>query len=153
MDAINRFETPTTLALHRLEYAAVLGLSLTLLVVHRTQVNWHLFVALFAIIDLIGYIPGAIAHRRSRGSTAKLFYILYNTMHSVTTWLIVLSVWSVSFGPEWAFLAVPIHLAGDRALFGNFLKSFKVPYEPALHPAFSRFDADLASHEPSRSAP
>ena len=34
-----------------------------------------------------------------------------------------------------ALLVLPIHLFGDRALFGNFAKSFTVSFEPVPHPA------------------
>ena len=48
------------------------------------------------------------------------------------------------FGAEWALLVVPIHLCGDRALFGNFLKPFRVPFEPAPLPAFVDFEKRAA---------
>ncbi len=38
---------------------------------------------------------------------------------------------------------MPIHLCGDRALFGNFLKPFRVPFEPAALPAFTQFEKRL----------
>jgi hypothetical protein len=40
-------------------------------------------------------------------------------------------VWAVlAGGPEWAMLAVPIHLSGDRGLFGNVYKPVSLPFEP-----------------------
>ena len=38
---------------------------------------------------------------------------------------------------------LPIHLFGDRALFGNFLKPFAVPFEPHEDPAFARFRGEI----------
>jgi hypothetical protein len=46
--------------------------------------------------------------------------------------------------PEWALLAIPLHLGGDRSLFGNFLKPFSVPFEPdQAHPEWERVKAQL----------
>ena len=42
-------------------------------------------------------------------------------------------------GPEWALLALPIHLMGDRSLFGNMLKPFGVSFEPKTHPVYAEF--------------
>ena len=42
-------------------------------------------------------------------------------------------------GPEWALLALPIHLFGDRAIFGNFLKPFGLSFEPSTHPLYREF--------------
>ena len=39
--------------------------------------------------------------------------------------------------PEWALLALPLHLFGDRALFGNFYKSFGIEFEPSAHPDYA----------------
>jgi hypothetical protein len=144
MDAANRFETPTTFALVRIEYAAVLAVSVVLTAVHHADVDWRVFAALFAVVDVIGYVPGAIAFRATGGRPPKVFYVLYNVMHSITTWVAVLGVWSLAAGPQWAFLAIAIHLAGDRSIFGNSLKSFRVSFEPAVHPAFRRFEDALA---------
>ncbi len=54
-------------------------------------------------------------------------------------------MWVLAFGWEWALLAIPIHLLGDRALFGNALKPFSVPFEPEAHPAFARLDRELVT--------
>jgi hypothetical protein len=34
---------------------------------------------------------------------------------------------------------MPIHLAGDRSVFGNIYKPLGTAFEPVLHPAFQRF--------------
>lgn len=140
MDAHNTFETPTTARLARLEWLGFLLITAALLIMNWSAVDWWLFVGLFVIIDVIGYLPGMIAHRRSRdGAIGKIFYVLYNSMHCLFTWTVILSVASVLVGWQWAMLAVPLHLFGDRALFGNSLKPFGVPFEPQTISSFSEF--------------
>jgi hypothetical protein len=146
MDAKNLFLTRTTYRLLRLEYGAALVLATVLFFMHLGQMRWIPFAALFVYIDLIGYIPGAIAHHRSRtGHIPRSYYVLYNFMHSMLTQGIVAGLWMWLIGPEWALLALPIHLCGDRALFGNFLKPFAVHFEPEPHPAYERLRADLTT--------
>ena len=140
MDSKNLFETPVTYHLHRLEYALLLCLCLVLFVQHLGQISWWKFVLAFSYIDLIGYIPGAIAYRLQKGQRlSRLYYILYNTTHSFISAYLVLAIWYLWRGPEWAMLAIPIHLFGDRSIFGNFLKPFNVSFEPEFHPLFRRF--------------
>ena len=44
------------------------------------------------------------------------------------------ALWAYAHGGfEWAMLAVPIHLSGDRGLFGNTLKPFELSFEPQQH--------------------
>lgn len=137
MDHANLFLTPATYRLLRLEYAAALGTAVVLAALHLDEVRWPLFIALFAAIDLVGYIPGAIAWRRSGGQLqTSTFHVLYNTTHSLLTSAAFAGLWSVIVGPEWALLALPIHLCGDRALFGNFLKPLGLSFEPQAHPAY-----------------
>jgi hypothetical protein len=150
MDAKNTFETTTTAKLARLEWLGFLVLAAILTITHWSAINWPLFIGLFLIIDVIGYLPGMIAYRRSvDGSVAKTFYLLYNSMHCLFTWTVILSVATVLFGWQWAMLAVPLHLLGDRALFGNSLKPFGVPFEPQTLPDF----ADFTERYTSRPAP
>lgn len=145
MDARNRFESTTTYRLVRLEYLIGLGVSMFLLFRHLDRVDWLMFALLFVYIDLVGYIPGAIAFHRSKTKRiSKVYYVLYNTMHSMATQSAVALLLAVVVRPDWALLALPIHLCGDRALFGNFLKPFRVSFEPVVHPAFSRLEADIA---------
>lgn len=144
MDLANRFESRATYRLIRLEYLVALGVSLYFFVAHVDEVRWVPAVALFLYIDLIGYIPGAIAYRLSLTKRiSKVYYVLYNTMHSFVTHFIVVLLWIWMIGPEWALLAIPIHLCGDRAIFGNFLKPFSLAFEPAAHPAFVRLQAEM----------
>lgn len=137
MDSHNLFMTRVTYRLIRLEYGAALLAAVVLLVQHLDEVHWPAFVALFAAIDVIGYLPGAIAWRRAGGHLqTSAYHVLYNTMHSLLTAGVVAAVWSLALGPEWALLALPIHLFGDRAVFGNFLKPFGLSFEPQTHPAY-----------------
>jgi hypothetical protein len=71
-------------------------------------------------------------------------------MHSLLTGAVLVGLWALLVKPEWALLAVPIHLFGDRALFGNSLKPFGVRFEPAAHPAFVEFERTYATAGPGR---
>jgi len=141
MDARNRFETPATFALARIEWLALFGVCGWLAITHLGEIRWPVFAGMFAIIDVIGYLPGAIAYRRSRtGRIHRGYYVAYNTMHSLLTGGAMIGIWALLVRPEWALLAVPIHLLGDRALFGNTLKPFGVSFEPSSHPTFTAFE-------------
>jgi len=148
MDAKNLFETPATYWLIRLEYAVGLAVAAGFFLAHADEVRWLPAIGLFVYIDLIGYIPGAIAHHRAHGGRIpRAYYVLYNVMHSLATQTLVALAWIWLFGAEWALLALPIHLFGDRALFGNFLKPFGLSFEPVAHPAYERLRRDFAEPE------
>ncbi|MFE0205532.1 hypothetical protein [Streptomyces sp. NPDC058985] len=141
MDAKNRFETKVTFALSRLEWLGFLTVSLVLAFQHRTEIRWAVFILLFVMIDVIGYLPGAIAFRRSPDRRVpRGCYVAYNLMHSLVTAGVLAGAWALFVRPEWALLALPIHLMGDRALFGNSLKPFGVAFEPETTPAFLMFE-------------
>ncbi|QDQ09663.1 hypothetical protein [Streptomyces spectabilis] len=142
MDTKNLFMTPVTARLVRAEYALGLVVALVLLLTHPGQVRWLPAVVLFVYIDLIGYVPGAIQYHRRKGDLPKVYYVLYNVMHSMVTQGLVTLAWIWLWGFEWALLALPIHLCGDRALFGNFLKPFGVRFEPETHRAYRRFRSE-----------
>ncbi|MGW3649381.1 hypothetical protein [Streptomyces sp. NPDC000878] len=140
MDARNLFYTRTTSRLARLEWSVALAVSSVAALTHLSEIRWWLFASLFLVIDLIGYVPGAIAFRTSPdGHIGRGYYVAYNLMHSLVTWAVFAGLWSWLVGAEWALLALPIHLMGDRALFGNSLKPFGVPFEPCTHPDFAAF--------------
>lgn len=144
MDAVNRYDTRATHALVRLEYGIALAVCVALFVVHIGEVRWLPAVVLFAYIDVLGYLPGALAHHRAKGARIpRVYYVLYNVTHSFATQAVVAGVWLLVAGWEWALLAIPIHLLGDRALFGNALKPFSVPFEPA--PEFARPRRELVA--------
>lgn len=137
MDSTNLFDTPTTHNVMRAEYGLIAAASGFLLMRKRKQVRWPVAIALFAYNDLIGYVPGAIAYRRSKDKDiSKGYYLAYNVMHSGLTGALVGALWARKVRREWALLAIPLHLGGDRALFGNMLKPFSVPFEPEAHPAW-----------------
>ncbi|MEA2685069.1 MAG: hypothetical protein QOE93_264 [Actinomycetota bacterium] len=140
MDPRNLFMTRTTYLLVRLEYTAALGVAVVLAFMHLGEIRWLPFVGLFAYIDVIGYIPGAIAWHRAGGRLeTRAYHLLYNLMHSFVSAGVVAAVWCLTVGPEWALLALPIHLCGDRGLLGNFLKPFGLSFEPQTHPAYQEF--------------
>jgi ABC-type phosphate/phosphonate transport system permease subunit len=154
MDAKNPFETPITFRLHRAEYLVGCAVSAILIGWHWRQVNWGAAAALFLYIDLIGYIPGAIAHHRSRtGQISKAYYVLYNTMHSLLTQGAVVALYGVLIGWQWTLLVIPFHLFGDRGIFGNFLKPFNLPFEPEANRGYARLIMELTSDSGRKHAP
>ncbi|MBV9162460.1 MAG: hypothetical protein JO281_13110 [Pseudonocardiales bacterium] len=150
MDQKNPFESPMTFRLHRAEYLTGFILSIILVFIHFGQIRWIMFITLFVYIDLIGYIPGAIAFRRSQdGRISKIYYVLYNTMHSLVTQSAVVGLWMLLIEPEWALLAIPFHLFGDRGVFGNFLKPFGRPFEPTANPVYERLMSQMRTRSAS----
>jgi hypothetical protein len=148
MDNRNRFHTPETWRWVRAEHLALLGVLIVLLSLHLGEVRWGPFVLAFVLIDLVGYLPGAVAYRRSGGGRiAPAYHHLYNVTHSYLTGGLVAGVWALAAGGfEWAMLAVPLHLSGDRGLFGNTYKPVSLPFEPAPVPDVPALP--LVSHEP-----
>jgi hypothetical protein len=145
MDPLNRFHTQTGFRLARLEWFAGLVVCTVLALGHLGEIRWAVFAGLFLYIDLIGYIPGAIAYRRSpNGQISRGYYVAYNLMHNLVSGAVVVGLWALFVRPEWALLAVPLHLLGDRALFGNTYKAFGVAFEPVVHPAFADFERAYA---------
>ncbi|MCK1794579.1 hypothetical protein MTQ01_00760 [Streptomyces sp. XM4193] len=146
MDQRNVFDTPVTARLHRAEYLLAFAVTTGFAVAHFDEIRWPVAIALFLYIDLIGYIPGAIAYHRSRTKQIhKAYYVLYNTMHSLLTQAAVIGLWCLFVGPEWALLAIPWHLFGDRGLFGNFLKPFGLHFEPVVDPRFNQLLDEVAA--------
>jgi len=144
MDQANPFESRNTFRLHRAEYLVLWLISTGLLIEHFRDIRWLPAIGLFLYIDLIGYLPGAIAwHRSPNRRISKVYYVLYNTMHSLITQTVVLGLWGLLIGWEWALLVIPFHLFGDRGLFGNFLKPFRLSFEPKPHPAYQALSAAL----------
>lgn len=129
-DTAVRLETRSTHAVLRLEYGIALAVCVALFVSHIGEVRWLPAVLLFVAIDVVGYLPGLIAHQRSTTKRIpKAYYVLYNVTHSFATHAVLVGVWVLVAGWEWALLAIPIHLLGDRALFGTSLKPFSEPFE------------------------
>ena len=131
MDNNNRVQTKTTFMLLRAEYGVALGVCVVAFFGHIGEIRWIPAVLLFAYIDVFGYLPGFVMHRRADNhEISRTYYVLYNTMHSFVTQSVVVGLWIWIHGFEWALLVVPIHLCADRAIFGNLLKPFSVPFEP-----------------------
>lgn len=108
------------LRLGRAEWLAVLLGSALMLLVHAPDVAWARGAIAFAGIDLVGFAPGAVLRRASGGRPApRACAYLYNFTHNLGTAVGVVAVWAACAGFEWAMLAIPLHLAGDRGLFGN----------------------------------
>ncbi len=133
MDLKNPYHTPSTFLLVRLEHIAIVVVCVVLTVMHIEALNWWRFIAAFVLIDLIGYLPGAIAYRRAGGGPiAPVYHYLYNVAHSYLTLGIIVAIWAYAIsGFEWAMMAFPIHLSGDRGLFGNTYKPLSLSFEPA----------------------
>lgn len=147
MDPTNRFHTKGTFALERIDYAIGLVALSALALLHHAEMDWLRFAAAFAWIDLVGYLPGLVWHKRTaapRPRVPSAYLVLYNVTHSFTANALLVGVWWWSAGGfEWAMLAGPIHLLGDRSLFGNIYKPLGMSFEPELHPLFARFVSDF----------
>lgn len=131
MDTGQRLYTPGTYALMRLEHVLVVVVCSALVLRHIDTLDWPRFIAAFLIIDIVGYLPGAIAFRRHRGAAiSPVYHYLYNITHAYPTWAVIVAAWAFAVGGfEWAMLAIPIHLSGDRGLFGNLFKPVSLPFE------------------------
>ena len=144
MDKYNLFFTRTIYNVVRLEYLVMLiGLSL-LVLAHWSEVNWIRFIVAFAWSDLVGTFPGLYWYykRTSPANRAvpSTFYHLYNFGHSFIAVGVITAIWYALTGRfEWAMLAMPIHLLGDRAIFGNIYKASSLEFEPVPNQEFRRF--------------
>jgi hypothetical protein len=146
MDSHNLFMTRTTYRAVRAEYGVALAVAVVLALVHLGQLRWSVFVPLFLVIDVVGYLPGTLAwHRSPDRRIRRTYYVLYNVAHSGLTGAALVGLWCLLVRPEWALLAVPIHLCGDRAIFGNFLKPFGLSFEPVTHPAYKELSHRYAN--------
>lgn len=132
MDTLNRFHTDGSYLHERLEHVTVVVVCSVLTLLHVDELNWLRFIAAFAMVDLIGYLPGAVVYRRGGGGRVlPLYHHLYNITHSYLTAGLIVGLWALATGQfEWAMMAFPIHLSGDRGLFGNFFKPAALHFEP-----------------------
>lgn len=146
MDAANTFETPATYRALRAEFG-LLGIAAGYLLWRkRDRVRWPVAAGLLLYTDVVGYVPGALAYRRSAdGRVPRRYYAAYNTAHSVLTASAVAAAWSKARGPEWALLAIPLHIGIDRGLFGNFMRPFSVAFEPRPHPVWQQVREQLST--------
>ena len=132
MDNLNRFHTAGTYWLTRAENIALFFLCGILLVQHFATLNLWRGVIAFSLIDIVGYIPGAIAYRRQGGGRiSPVYHHLYNIAHTYLVGGAGIAIWAwITGGFEWSMLAVPFHLSIDRGIFGNVLKPFALAFEP-----------------------
>lgn len=134
MDPKNRFHTAFTYWIIRGEHLAILAVSSALVLFHWDTMNWWRFWIAFWLIDVIGYIPGAIAFKRNHEKVHPWFYKAYNMTHTYLVSGTGAAIWAFFGGGfEWAMLAVPIHLSIDRGVFGNILKPVDLSFEPQEH--------------------
>jgi hypothetical protein len=135
MDNLNRFHTRTTFWIVRAEQIALLLVLSGLVIWHAGEVHWWRALVAFSIIDIVGYIPGALVYRRSKdGQISRWFYNAYNIAHTYLVTGTGVALWAYATGGfEWAMLAVPIHLCIDRGVFGNTLKPVELSFEPRHH--------------------
>jgi len=135
MDIKNPLHSTGTYRLFRAEQIALLVLCSVLIIWHRNEMNWWRAIAAFWVIDILGYLPGAIVYRRKGGGPIPaIYHHLYNFAH---TYLVVgagVALWAWLAGPEWAMLAAPFHLSIDRGVFGNVFKPVALPFEPVSAP-------------------
>lgn len=144
MDKYNTFHTKTAYNLERLDYGVIMLSLLAAVAMNWQQTHWGAFIASFLIIDLIGTVPGMYCYYARRSgkhkSIPKIFYVLYNSAHSFFTIGFIALLWFFIVGQwEWAMLAMPIHLCGDRSVFGNTYKPFQLSFEPVKHQLFQEF--------------
>jgi hypothetical protein len=132
MDTKNRFHTDSTFLLVRAEHVAIVAGCVGLAIMHFHELHLWRFALAFIVIDLVGYIPGAVQFRRqSGGAIPPIYHYLYNVTHSYLTAAAAVALWAYAAGGfEWAMLAVPIHLSGDRGVFGNVYKPSTLSFEP-----------------------
>jgi|SRR6185436_4358521 len=147
MDKYNRFHTPAIYTLVRLDWAVLMFAAIVLLFSHWRDVHWWRFTWAFLLPDLIGTLPGMYVYygRRSgpRRSIPLVIHQLYNFAHCFVTTVAFCAIWyAVTRRLEWEMLAFPIHLAGDRCIFGNIYKPFGTAFEPVPHESFQRFEQE-----------
>ena len=132
MDKFNPAHSRGTYLLMRAEHLAVVAACAWLAIAHLDELDLWRFALAFIAIDLVGYVPGLVAYlRHGKRLIDPAFHYLYNVAHSYLTWGAIVLLWAQWAGWEWAMLAVPIHLSGDRGVFGNVFKPVGRSFEPA----------------------
>jgi hypothetical protein len=135
VDARNLLHSKGTYWIIRGEHLVILAVCSALVLWHAGEVHWWRAIAAFWIIDLVGYLPGAVAFVRAKGEKINpWFHHAYNIAHTYLVTGTGVALWAYFLGDyEWAMLAVPIHLAVDRGVFGNILKPVGLSFEPRDH--------------------
>lgn len=150
MDTVNFFFTRTTALNARAEYGLGFIACVWLMLANWSELDLWLALALFAYMDVIGTIPGLLAYRLSPdGQVPRVYYVLYDVLHSAFTQGLVTIAFIQLFGWQWALLAIPAHICADRSIFNNYPKPFGVAFDPVQHPAFQRFAAEYERFDAS----
>lgn len=150
MDTTNFFFTRTTALNARAEYGLGFLACVWLMLANWGELDLWQAIALFAYMDLIGTIPGLVAYHRSPdGQIPRVYYVLYDVLHSAFTQGLVVIALIQLFGWQWALLAIPAHICADRSMFNNYPKPFGVAFDPVPHPAFRRFAAEYERFDAS----
>ena len=150
MDRYNTFHTRVTYTLVRLDWGVLMVLAFALLMLHVREVNWWRFTYAFLFPDVIATFPGLYIYYALRKgphrSIPLSIHVLYNVGHSFAGVAALCGLWWLATGsPEWAMLAFPIHLGGDRSIFGNIYKPFGTAFEAVKHDAYYRFEKEYKS--------
>jgi hypothetical protein len=135
MDRYHKRHSDGTYWLMRAEHLALMAGCIVLAWAHFDEIRLTRFAFVFLSIDVVGYLPGLFAYLRQRPARIPPYYhYLYNLAHSYLTWGAITLLWWQASGWEWAMLAVPIHLSGDRGVFGNVFKPTDRAFEPSPEP-------------------
>lgn len=150
MDTVNLFFTRTTALNARAEYGLGFIACVWLMLANWGELDLWLAIALFAYMDVIGTIPGLLAyHRSTNGQIPRVYYVLYNVLHSAFTQGLVIIAFIELFGWQWALLAIPAHICADRSMFNNYPKPFGVAFDPVPHPVVQQFAAEYEQFDAS----
>ena len=150
MDTVNHFFTRATALNARSEYALGFVVCMWLMISHWSELDVWQAILLFAYIDLIGTVPGLIAyHVSADGQISKVYYYVYNFLHSWVTQGIVMIGYVEVLGWHWCLLGIPAHLCIDRSMFNNYPKPLGVAFDPVKHPVFEKFKREYAAFDPA----
>lgn len=156
MDKYNRFFSQSIYRLIRLDWLCIMTALIITVAVHWREVNWWRFTIMFWIIDFIGTVPGMYIYHRytknSGGDVPRWCFHAYNFCHSFVTVSAVTLVWYLLAGLEWAMLAMPMHLAADRSIFGNIYKNLGLKFEPEPNEGFARFSQEFERSQTATTA-
>jgi hypothetical protein len=135
MDRCHKRHSDGTYWLMRAEHLALAGFCAVLAALHFQEMNLGRFAFAFLAIDAVGYLPGLLVYLRRRPARIPpCYHYLYNLTHSYLAWAVIIGLWRYFGDWEWAMLAAPIHLSGDRGVFGNVFKPVDRAFEPTPEP-------------------
>lgn len=152
MDVNNTFFTRTIFNMVRLDWLFIMLGLMFVSIINWRDMNWWVFALAFWWIDFIGTAPGMYFHGKNKYASAgedvpKWAIIAYNICHSFVTIITVTFVWYLYSGWQLEMLAMPMHIAADRCVFGNIYKNFNIKFDPKPVPAFSHFLSEFSQQE------